>query len=198
MIRKFIARLECDQAFKVSVPAPWLALQLSLRALDDPVMTYEQCAIISNNCGIHNDDELKEALWFLHTKLGVIRYFHQIPELQDIVICDPQIIFSKISNLIIHTFTFKRIQDTYVSETFQNKGIFPANIFDKICHPSDKFFTNSKLISLLKQMNVIAPIHDAHGTVTHYFIACVLAYAEKNSAKCATVFIDTISLQTFW
>ena len=47
LIRKFIARLECDPAFKVSVPAPWLALQLSLRALDDPVMTYEQCAIIS-------------------------------------------------------------------------------------------------------------------------------------------------------
>ena len=180
LIRKFIARLACDPAFKVSVPTPWLALQLSLRALDDPVISYEQCTLISNNCGIHSDDELMEALWFLHTKLGVIRYFHQIPELRDIVVCDPQIIFSKINNLIINTFTFERTQDAYVSETFRKKGIFPANILGKISQPSDKLFTNSKLICLLKHMNIIAPIHDSHGTVTHYFMACVLAHAEKS------------------
>lgn len=28
-------------------------------------------------------------------------------------------------------------------------------------------------------MNVIAPIYDAHSKVTHYFMACVLAHAEK-------------------
>ena len=58
---------------KVSVPAPWWALQLSLRVLGDPVISYEQCAHIASNCGIHCDNELKEALWFPHTKLGVIR-----------------------------------------------------------------------------------------------------------------------------
>ena len=178
-IRNFIARLACDPAFKVSIPAPWLALQLSLRTLDDSVISYEQCAHIASDCGIHNGEELKEALWFLHTRMGVIRYFHQIPELQDIVIRDPQIIFSKINELIIHTFTFERIRDAYVSETFREKGIFPADILDKIPQPSDKLFTNSKLISLLKHMNVIAPIYDIHNKVTHYFMACVLAHAEK-------------------
>ena len=122
-IHKFIAKLDRDPAFKVSVPTPWLALQLSLRALDEPVISNEQCAHIANDCGIHSDDELKEALWFLHTKLGVIRYFHQIPELQDIVICDPQIIFSKISNLIIHTFTFERIHDAHVAETRRGSSL---------------------------------------------------------------------------
>jgi hypothetical protein len=147
--------------------------------LDDPVISYEQCAHIANDCGIHSDEELKEALWFLHTKLGVIRYFHQIPELQDIIICDPQIIFSKINDLIIHTFTFERIQDAYVSETFRKNGIFPADLIDKLSQPSDKIFTNSKLISLLKHMNVIAPIYDAHSKITHYFMACVLTHADK-------------------
>ena len=154
-IRTFITRLARDPAFKVSVPAPWLALQLSLRVLGDPVISYEQCAHIASNCGIHCDNELKEALWFLHTKLGVIRYFHQIPELQDIVICDPQIIFSKINDLIIHTFTFERIHDAYVSETFRKKGIFPANTLDQISQPSNKLFTNSKIISLLKHTNIM-------------------------------------------
>lgn len=178
-VRTSITRLAQDPVFKVSVPAPWLALQLSLRVLDDPVISYEQCAHIANDCGILSDDELKEALWFLHTKLGVIRYFHQIPELQDIIICDPQIIFNKINDLIIHTFTFEKIQDAYVSETFRKKGIFPANVLDKISQPSNKLFTNSKIISLLKHMNIIAPIYDVHGKVTHYFMACVLAHAEK-------------------
>ena len=186
-IRTFITRLACDPAFKVSVPAPWLALQLSLRVLGDPVISYEQCAHIASNCEILCDNELKEALWFLHTKLGVIRYFHQIPELQDIVICDPQIIFSKINDLIIHTFTFERIHDAYVSETFRKKGIFPANTLDQISQPSNKLFTNSKIISLLKHMNIIAPIYDAHGTVTHYFMGCILAHAEKAQQRSSLI-----------
>ena len=118
--------------------------------------------------------------------MGVIRYFHQIPELQDIVICDPQIIFSKINNLVIHTFTFERIRDAHMAETFQKKGIFPANILDQVSQPSNKLFTNSKLISLLKYMNVIAPIYiyyDGHGRVTHYFMACVLAHTEKPQSR---------------
>ena len=179
MIRKFITRLASDPAFKVSVPVPWLALQLSLRLVDDQIISYKQCSHIAIDCGIYSDDELKEALWFLHTKLGVIRYFHQIPELQDIVICDPQIIFSKINNLIIHSFTFERTHNAYMSETFQKNGIFPANIFDKVSQPTNKLLTNSKTISLLKHMNIIAPIYDSQGKVTHYFMACVLAHAEK-------------------
>ena len=179
-IRLFIERLASDPAFKVSVPAPWLALMLSLRQVESPVISYEDCQNIASDCSIYGDEELQEALWFLHTKLGVLRYFHQIPELKEIVICDPQIIFNKINNLITQSFSFERTQDACMTERFLKEGIFPANVIDEISLPHDHLLTSSRIAILLKHMNIIAPIYDSHGKVTHYFMACALAHADKS------------------
>jgi hypothetical protein len=70
--------------------------------------------------------------------LGVIRYFGEIPELSDIVICDPQLIFDKITALISRTFTFEETRDAYASKEFREKGIFPARIIDEISSHSNE------------------------------------------------------------
>ena len=114
-ICQLVEEITSDPSFTVSVPAPWLALLLSLRLVESAVVSYEDCSSMANDCGIHGDEEIKEALWFLHTKLGVIRYFHQIPELRDVVICDPQVIFDKITDLITRTFTFEPVSYTHLT-----------------------------------------------------------------------------------
>ena len=178
-IRHFIENLARDPAFKISVPASWLALLLSLRVVETSVLSYEECLHIAKDCGVHGD-ELKEALWFLHTKLGIVRYFNEIPELQDIVILDPQIIFSKITDLITRTFTFQEIEDACISERFQKQGIFPASTVDEISRTSNDLLTCSKITALLKHLNIIAPIYDDQQVVTHYFMACVLSHTSKS------------------
>ena len=175
-IRKFIERLARDQDFHISVPAPWLALLLSLRQTE-PVISYKDCCQIANDCGI-NSDELKEALWFLHYKLGVLRYFNDIPELTDIVICDPQVIFSQITNLITQTFTFESTQNPHVTEQFKRNGIFSVDVIEEISHPSQTLFTNHKLILLLKHLNIIAPIYDDNHKIVEYFMSCVLSHTQ--------------------
>ncbi len=50
--------------------------------------------------------ETKLALWFLHHYAGTLMYFPDIPELEDMVISDVQIIFDSVTNMIIHTFQF--------------------------------------------------------------------------------------------
>ena len=175
-VEKIIAE---DPSFKVSVPAPWLALSLSLRLVESSVISYESCCTIANDCGIDDEEEIKEALWFLHNKLGVIRYFDQVPELRDIVVCDPQVIFDILTNLITRTFTFEETQDACASEEFQQKGIFPSRMIDKISSHLNEPLTGSKVIILLKHLRVIAEIFDDKvESPSHYLVPCSLSHAD--------------------
>ena len=185
-IRQLVEKIASDPAFTIPVPAPWLALLLSLRLIESSVISYDDCLSMAKDCGINGDEELKEALWFLHTKLGVIRYFGEIPELSDIVICDPQLIFDKITALISRTFTFEETQDVHASKEFRDKGIFPARIIDEISSRSNEPLSRKQLVILLKHLRVIAPIYkdeerqdqpQESKTPSHYIVPCVLAHA---------------------
>ena len=185
-IRHIVEEVARDPAFTISVPAPWLALLLSLRHIESSVISYDDCLSMAKDCGIDGDEELKEALWFLHTKLGVIRYFGEIPEIQNIVICDPQVIFDKITALISRTFTFEEIRDVYTSKEFREKGIFPARIIHEISNRSNEALSRNQLVILLNHLRVIAPIYKDEvqqdqplesKTPSHYIVPCVLAHA---------------------
>ena len=194
-IRQFVEKIiEKDPAFKVSVPAAWLALSLSLRLLESSVISFDDCRTFASDCAIDTDEEIKEALWFLHTKLGVIRYFHQIPELSDIVICDPQVLFDKITSLITRTFTFEETQDAYTSVEFQQKGIFPARVIDEISGGSNNLLTTSKLITLLKHLHIIAEIYDEQSEdPSRYLIPSVLSHAPYLSHKKRPAFVHKVA-----
>ena len=179
-IRHIVQEIAHDPAFTVPVPAPWLALLLSLRRIESSVISYYDCLSMAKDCGIHDDEELKEALWFLHTKLGVIRYFDEIPELRNIVICDPQVIFDKITTLISRTFKFEETPDVYASNEFKEKGIFPARIIDEISSRSNEPLSEKQLVVLLTHLRIIAPIYDEEEqeSASHYLLSCVLSHAK--------------------
>ena len=175
-VRAMIEKISKDPAFQISVPSPMLVLSLVLRGLSNPVMTYQQCRSIAKECGIKTPQELNVALWFLHTKLGVIRYFPHIKELRDIVIQDPQIIFDKITDLISSTFTFETT-GRYSEEEFQKTGIFPLHEIERLTATSDELFTPVHVMKLLEYLHIIAPIRDERGRVAQYFMPCVLTHA---------------------
>ena len=64
---------------------------------------------IAGECGIDIPEEVKEALWFLHHKVGFIHCLESVPELCDMVILDPQLLFDRIPELISRTFTFEQV-----------------------------------------------------------------------------------------
>ena len=179
-VRDIIQRIANDPAFQIAVPYPSLVLSLMLRRLTDPVITYQQCQSIAAQCGITRRQHLDDTLHFLHTKLGVVRYFVNIPELREIVIRDPQILFDKISNLISNTFTFEHAHPSTV-ETFQHKGIFSLNEIERLTTGSNKLLTTPKLLTLLEHLHIIAPIQDDIGRVVEYFMPCVLSHATPSS-----------------
>ena len=179
-VRDIIQRIANDPVFQIPVSFPTLILSLLLRRLTEPVISYRQCQSIAAQCGIAENKHLDEALNFLHTKLGVVRYFEKIPELREIVIQDPQILFDKISNLISNTFIFESAHPSTV-ETFQQKGIFSRREIEKLTATSNELLTTPRLLKLLEHLHIIAPIQDDSGKVVEYFMPCVLSHATPSS-----------------
>ena len=184
-VRAIIEKIAEDPAFQVSVPFPMLVLSLILRGLSDPVLSYQQCRSIADECGIKTPQELNVALWFLHTKLGVVRYFPHIRELREIVIRDPQIIFDRVTDLISSTFTFE-MAGQYREQQFQQTGIFTLNEIERLTATVDKLFTPARLIKLLEYLHIIAPIRDERGRVVEFFLPCVLTHALSSPSTVAT------------
>ena len=196
-IRNIVERIAKHRSFHIEVPLPWLVSSLAFRLLKVPVISYEQCTSIAGECGIDTPEELKEALWFLHHKVGFIRYFDSVPELRDVVILDPQLLFDKITQLISSTFTFDSVQvGGYDAEQFRKIGMFSLQTIEELTAQSSEYLSSTKLIKLLEHLHIIAPIRGKIGEVEKYFMPCVLSHAahkanirEKASSKIPPLFI---------
>ena len=194
-IRSIVERIAKHPSFHINVPLPWLVSSLAFRLLQVPVISYEQCTSIAGECGIDTSDELKEALWFLHHKVGFIRHFESVPELCDVVILDPQLLFDKITELISTTFTFEQV-GPYDARQFRETGIFPLHTIEEITARSSEHLSSAKFVKLLEHLHIIAPIRGKSGEVKNYFMPCVLSHAahkgsirEGGSIKIPPLFI---------
>ena len=197
-VREAVERLGSRGNFKVTAPPSWLIFSLTIRQHKDRVLRYEQCFEVARQCGITSREELNEALWFLHTKVGLIRHFQGegLEDLQEIVIQDPQVLFDRITDLVVETFTFNKA-DPVVREDFKKKGIFPFSTFEKISASSDHLLTPSRLVKLLEHLHIIAPLEkeeegeekEEEGgekdreemeeeVEKRYFMPCILAHAQ--------------------
>ena len=85
LIGSKVEEIASDKLYKEDTPAPWLVFGLVLRDLGVEAISYDHYLSIANDSGISTKEQLNEALWFLHIKLGLIHYFHDIPELQDVI-----------------------------------------------------------------------------------------------------------------
>ena len=194
-IRSIVERIAKHPSFHIEVPLPWLVSSLAFRLLQVPVISYEQCASIASECGIDTPEELKEALWFLHHKVGFIRYFESVPELRDVVILDPQLLFDRITELILGTFTFEQV-GPHDAHQFRETGIFPLRTIEDLTARSSEYLSSAKLVKLLEYLHIIAPIRGKSGEVEKYFLPCVLSHAvhkasirEETSSKVPPLFI---------
>ena len=178
-IRSIVENIAKDPCYQVSTPAPWYVLALALRSLSVSVVSMEQCLSIAEECGISDEEELKEALWFLHTKLGLLRYFGEIEELSAIVICNPQLIFEKVTDLITSTFTFEETRDPYGEEEFKKLGIISKRLIEHILATDNSILTCKHLLVLLEHLDIVAPIRNDAGEIIEYFMPSALSHAEE-------------------
>ena len=164
-------------------PTHWLIFSLAIRKLNDRVISYDLCLEIARQCGLA-DDELDEALHFIHSKMGLIRYF-PYEHTKNVVFIDSQFLFDKVTELIVSTFTFEKV-DQCEMEQFEQKGIFSLEKFDEVsshCH-SSTIMSTFQFGKLLERLRIVAPLKVANEM--KYFLPCVLAHARESDSKILT------------
>ena len=172
--------VEKDELFTIECPSSWLILSLILRAKhkSDQVLTFNRCLSIARECGITDRNELNQALSFIHSKLGLVRYFN-VKDLNTLVVIDPQVLFDKITDLIVKTFTIENV-DAKEIEDFHHRGIIPVAVMQKL---SDKHSSNSQLpfiwlTDLLNYLRIAAFFTDKDGD--KYFFPSALCHAPES------------------
>ena len=175
-IRSSVQRLVDANDFRVAAPSRWLIYSLILHQHKRRVETYENCFSIAQDCGITSPKEHKEALHFVQTKLGVIRYF-PVEGLNDFVILDPQLLFDRVTELIIHTFTFKQAGKRTMDDF--KKGIFTFSDFERITDKGkqDPLLSPTRFLQLLEHLLITAPFK-SDGELK-YFLPCAISHVDK-------------------
>ena len=137
------------------IPASWLMFSIFLRKMGKRTMSLSQCYEIGDRLKVKNTDE---ALWFLHHCVGVLMHFPKIKEIKDIVICDPQVVFDSVTELILNSFTFEKVKEQACVK-FKETGQFSLKDIQKIAKNSKSdSLSQPKLVKLLEYQNIIAPI----------------------------------------
>ena len=172
-VQKIIERNE----FTIECPSSWLILSLILRAKhkSNQVLSFDKCFSIVQECGITDHKELKQALYFIHSRLGLVRYFNT-HDLNMLVVIDPQILFDKITDLIVKTFTSDNVEVKEI-EDFSQRGIISVAVMQEI---SNKNSSDSKLpfiwlTKLLNYLRIAALFTDSDGD--KYFFPSALCHA---------------------
>ena len=173
-MRTAVERVVEREAFKMTSPAHWLIFSLVLRQIKSDVITYDQCREIARQCGLA-DEELDEALHFIHSKMGLIRYF-PYEEIKHLVVLRPQFLFDKVTEMIINTFTFDKV-GKQAMEDFKKKGIFSLEQFEAISSRTNTSMKAFEFVKLLETLRIAAPFR-MNGKLM-YFFPSVLTHTEE-------------------
>ena len=169
------------------IPASWLMFSMFLRKMGKRTLSLLQCHEIGDRLEVKDTDE---ALWFLHNRVGTLMHYPEIEEIKDVVICDPQVVFDSVTNLILNSFKLNRVSKSGCAK-FIETGQFCFKDIQKIAKNSKSdSLPLTKLVKLLEYLNIIAPIIPLtpglspqssayHEENVVYFMPAVLKHAKK-------------------
>ena len=173
--------------FKVHTPAPWLIFSILVQHQFPKacVISKQDCFEVACECGIKSQTEFEAALQFLHKQTGVLHYYTEPSDLNQIVIRDPQYVFSMVNELVERTFIFDNTVSNKCTEDF-NRGLFTRADYVRLTKESDSKLTPSMLLDLLEHLNVIVQLGDGeskNGDRQKYFMPCAITHLEEASSS---------------
>jgi GTPase SAR1 family protein len=178
--------------FNIEYPIGYLLFCLDLQKLKCNVLTIDECRAMAARCGIVGKQVL-HLLHFLHLRIGVIQYF-DVDGLRHIVVKEPQVLFNKVTSLIIKTFS----SDILTTREWQNfqKGILTASMLESVIGTSDGI-TPQEFLKLLVHLRIIAPYSSTTSgdSEKRYFIPCVLNHVQESSEEDLRTGVLPLSIQ---
>ena len=147
------------QLTKEEIPVKWLRYENKLRKKHDKWITREEAKWIAfEDCGIQEDDEFSTLLNFLHDQRIVI-HFSGSPELERMVILDPQWLVDVLKNVItVRRFkhTEHPIKDLWIQ--LEETGILDEKLIDHAWRDLlDNQESHKSLIAIMERLSLISP-----------------------------------------
>ena len=191
---------------KWKIPASWLMFSIFIRKMNKHTLSLSQCHEIGSRLSVRDTNE---ALWFLHHCVGILMHFSDIPEIKDIVICDPQVVFDSVTVLIMDSFTFDNMEER--AEKFKKTGQFRYTDIENVAIDQKRdSLSPQQLVGLLEHLNIIAPFRcylpqpnaltpelsaqsDAHQEKI-YFMPAVLKHAKEEELRMEQSSTDLVPL----
>ena len=165
--------------FKLSTPWSWLIFSILVQhneyGNDASVICYGTCFKLAQDCGIEKEKDFEAALQFLHRQTGILHYYKEPSELSQIVVRNPQYLFSRVNHLVEKTFN---TQNTVCGKSIEDfeKGLFKREDYDELTKTSSSSeLTPSMLLKLLEHINAVVPL-DCDGE--SYFMPCAVTHLD--------------------
>ena len=139
---------------------------------DSGVCSIEEAIQLGSGCGIKESD-VKAILRYFHKHLGTILFYSEVTELQGIVICDPNILFKCITEIIMESFAGTKLYVTH-AELVRETGEISSEVikeFQQILD-SQSLLKTHHVICLLKHFKLLEKM-EREGEVV-YFMPCLL------------------------
>ena len=146
--------------FTIEYPISYLLFCLELQSIKESVLSMEACEDLAAKFGIARSD-IKSLLQFLHFRVGIIQHY-DIEGLSDLIIKEPQVLFKKVTDLLVKTFLLSVSLKMSEQECFSEKGILEASVFDNILSNEDKI-TPKQFLSFLLHLRIAIPFTDKNG-----------------------------------
>ena len=147
------------QLTKEEIPVKWLRYENKLRKKHEKWITREEAKWIAfEDCGIQEDDEFSTLLNFLHDQRIVI-HFSGSPELERMVILDPQWLVDVLKNVItVRRFkhTEHPVKDLWIQ--LEETGILDEKLIDHAWRDLlDNQESHKSLIAIMERLSLISP-----------------------------------------
>ena len=167
--------------FTIKYPIRYLLFCLELQNLKRSVLSLDECKVMAAKYGIE-EDQLVHLLQFLHLRIGVIRYFDK-DGVRHIVIKEPQLLFNKVTDLIVKTFSSEALTDVE-ADNFETKGILTASAFANVVSIRDGI-SSEEFLHLLVQLRITALFNEPgkQAKEKKYFIPSVLNHVPESSER---------------
>ena len=135
---------------EVNLPRSFVLFHLVLQHKFEAsgVCSIEEATQLGSGCGI-NESDVKAVLEYFHKYLGTILFYSEVTELQGIVICDPNILFQCITEIIMESFAGTRSYQSN-AELVRETGEISNEVIEEFQH-----ILGEKGQSLLKTHHVI-------------------------------------------
>ena len=173
-LQMFVRQVIMDRFDPVELPSSWLLFHLILRHRYEKspgVCKLADCRALAKGCGLEEDD-VPQVLRYIHQRLGTILFYEEVEGLNELVICDPNLLFENISNLVAVSFGGDKDRHD-VTAGIRKTGEIPSKVIERIMtQRSSSLLTKEHIFELLKHFKILTELRSDDGIT--YFMPCLL------------------------